>query len=182
MSLRQAPTSAPCCADDAPPTSDAAAGVTKLLELPSALPTDCRYNSYIGTRMPCGAIVSYGSGTYAAGYVCTTKSMASLDPAGNKLYRLSPETMTKGMMAVQTAMNGVAGAMMYGNVYGYMAGVHTYDLVHMDEIAYMNAAHYPHNNGKMGKMFAKVHAVLETEYPMGYTYTTFRKVRSYGSY
>lgn len=179
MSLRPAPTSAPppCCAD-APPTSDAAAAGVRLLELPNALPTACGYNSYIGTSMPCGAIVSYGSDTYATGYVCTTKSMATLDPDGTKLYRLSPETMTKGMMALQSAMNGVAGTMLYGNVYGYKQGVHTYDLVHIDEIAYMNATHYPHNEGKMGEMFAKVHSVLKTEYPMGYTYTTFRKVWS----
>ena len=50
----------------------------------AAAPTACGYNSRIGARMPCGAIVSYGtSGVDEHGYVCTTKPIRALDPTGS---------------------------------------------------------------------------------------------------
>lgn len=141
-------------------------------------PADTKCGDY-GTEtgvigMPCGAIVSYGTnGTYEYAYVISTKSMATLDPTGTKLYMMSPNNMTKSMMAVQNAMNSIT-SLRYGNMYGYKTGVHTYGLDHMNEMAYMNATHFPHDDGNTGKMFAAVHGVLNKEYPMGYTYTTFR--------
>ncbi len=144
----------------------------------------CSYSSYTGTQLPCGAICSYGDGTHADAFVVSTKSMMALDPNGDKLVKLSPSSMTKGMMAVQSIMNNVTGTMMYGNIYGFQTGTHTYALDHMEQIATMNSRHMFHAEGKMADVFKKVHDVLKTEYPMGYTYSTFRYMgyRITGSY
>ena len=187
MSVRAAPTAppppTPCCEQ----TSSRVDDVLTLGQLVRQ-PADTKCGDFdtdtdlgmIG--MPCGAIVSYGtSGTYEHAYVISTKSMATLDPMRTKLYMMSPYNMTKSMMAVKNAMSSIT-TLGYGNIYGYKPGVHTYELDHMDEMAYMSATHYPTDTGNMGKMFTAVHDVLKKEYPMGYVYTTFRAHGYTGSY
>ena len=119
--------------------------------------------------MPCGAIVSYGpDNTYEHAYIVTTKSIRRLDPVGDKLYPATPETMTKSMMAVQSKMNEIT-RLRYSNVYRFIPGVQTLTLNHDAEINTMNAKTFP-----ITRSFGSVIDVLNDEYPLGYTYTTFR--------
>lgn len=186
MSVRAARTAAPptpCCEETSSRVDDVLTLGQLVRQPPDTKCGDFDTHTDLGMiGMPCGAIVSYGtSGTYEHAYVVSTKSMATLDPTGTKLYMMSPYNMTKSMMAVQNAMNSIT-RLRYGNMYGYKTGVHTYGLDHMDEMASMSATHYPHDTGNTAKMFAAVHGVLATEYPMGYTYTTFRAHGYTGSY
>ena len=149
----------------APPVALAAALAT----------TGCGYNAYIGAIMPCGMIVSYGDGTMEHAYIVTTKAMSTLDSAGDRLVKLTPSSMTNPMMAVQKAINGVAGRMMYGNVYGYQPGVHGKKMRPMKELKRMGGTRFSTDSGKAHAAFAPVRAALDDAYTAGgYTMTAFR--------
>ena len=183
MSFRPAPRhdAAPVRAVPSPDArTSACAKLARLAEL-QAPPTGCSFNSFIGTNMPCGAVIHYHpNDAMKTTYVCTRKTMASLDLDGTLL--TDKVAMDTKMQAVHAAM-ATMGGLSYPFVYAFREPS-AFDVdaamtrMNVDAWAYgsktMGSTEWTYDGPAFRSMLQPVRAALETAYGADYEFLPFR--------